>query len=90
MLNSSRRSLFAAFECKYPPPPVNGLVDFGRWAHGQYAKISCKDPDRYAFATEPQKFYKCDSQGIWQPNTGDPFRFPACAGISCFSSVCLV
>ena len=71
-----------AYDCAQPEAPVNGLVTYGWWTFGQYARISCKDPVNYNFAFFPPPFYKCTDDGTWYPHSGeDVFRYPACSGL---------
>lgn len=72
--------LTTAYNCTDPPASKNTIKACGTWRHGIYCKISCIDPDRYAFTETVPQVYRCGQEGFWDPPRGQIFTFPSCAG----------
>ncbi|KAJ8319256.1 hypothetical protein KUTeg_004347 [Tegillarca granosa] len=68
------------YNCSDPPASKNTIKACGSWSHGYYCKISCIDPERYAFTETVPQVYRCGKEGFWDPPRGQIFTFPSCAG----------
>ncbi|XP_059165396.1 uncharacterized protein LOC131947978 [Physella acuta] len=79
--NNSAECSFEIFvrkqECIDPPPPLSGIRACYTWKHGRYCVPSCLP--KYHFVAPIPAFYRCGQEGLWDPSSGEPFSFPACA-----------